>query len=300
MTDHGPERVLLLGATGMLGGYLANYLPKHFITYSPAPRNQKTSTFPSSIELLSKSLDLSNLESVDEILEECKPDVIINCIAVTSNSHVTADSIENITVNSLFPQVLAMSASRNGCRLIHFSTDGVFSGKRGNYSECDLPDPPDIYGLSKLLGEVVGDNCLTLRTTFYGLSGNSKGLLDWLLTQKDGRVKGYKNYIFSGLSMCALASVIVAIIKKPIFPTGLYHLGGPSISKYELLTMFSERFKLNINFEPILTPIINRSLDSSNFWEMIGLDMPETVAMIDSIYLDPRSHVIADALKKLD
>lgn len=286
MTDHGPKRVLLLGATGMLGGYLVKALPEHFKTYSPKPRNGETFIRPENIGWLSTHLDLSNLKSLDGLLEECAPDVIINCIAVTPNSNAAADPIENINVNSLFPHLIARSASRYACKLIHFSTDGVFSGKRGNYAECDLPDPPDIYGRSKLLGEVVGDNCLSLRTTFYGLSSGNKGLLDWLFTQRGGHVKGYKNYIFSGLSMGALASAVIAIIGKPIFPSGLYHLGGPPTSKYDLLTMVSERFRLNITVEPVLTPVANRSLDSSRFWEMIGEDMPQSVAMLEGIYQD--------------
>lgn len=283
MTAHGPKRVLLLGATGMLGAYLAKALPQHFTTYSPAPRNVKAFMLPETIAWLSTRLDLSDLKSLDELLEECQPDVIVNCIAVTPNSSAAEDSVEYININSLFPHRLAGSAHTYGCKLIHFSTDGVFSGKRGNYAECDLPDPPDIYGRSKLLGEVVGEDCLTLRTTFYGLSSRNKGLLDWLLTQRGGHVKGFKNYVFSGLSMGALASIIVAVIDKPVFPSGLYHLGGPAMSKFDLLTMVSERFGLSITVEPVSAPVVNRSLDVSRFWEMIGQDMPQSASMIDEM-----------------
>lgn len=287
MSAHGSKRILLLGATGMLGGYLAKALPRHFKTYSPKPRNSETFFVrPENIDWLSARLDFSNLKSLDELLGECAPDVIINCVAVTPNSNAAADPIENINVNSMFPHLLARSASKFGCKLIHFSTDGVFSGKRGNYSECDLPDPPDIYGRSKLLGEIVGNDCLTLRTTFYGLSSGNKGLLDWLFKQRGGRVKGYKNYIFSGLSMGALTSSLITIIDRHVFPSGLYHLGGSPISKYDLLTMVSERFGLNVTVEPLLTPISNRTLDSSRFWETIGKDMPQSVTMIDELYLE--------------
>lgn len=286
MTDHEPKRVLLLGATGMLGAYLAKALQQHFTTYSPAPRNVKALMLPETIAWLSTRLDLSDLKSLDELLEECQPDVIVNCIAVTPNSSATEDSVEYININSLFPHRLAGSAHTYGCKLIHFSTDGVFSGKRGNYAECDFPDPPDIYGRSKLLGEVVGEDCLTLRTTFYGLSSRNKGLLDWLLSQKGGHVKGFENYVFSGLSMGALAAVIVAVIYKPVFPSGLYHLGGPAMSKFDLLTMVSERFGLRITVEPVYAPVVNRSLDASRFWKMIGQDMPQAESMIDEMQLE--------------
>ena len=226
------------------------------------------------------------------------PDVIINCIAVTPNSNAAADPIETIKINSLFPHLIARSARSHGCKLIQFSTDGVFSGKRGNYAEHDLPDPPDFYGLSKLLGEVVGHDCLTLRTTFYGLSSGNKGLLDWLLTQRGGNVKGFMNYIFSGLSMGALASAVLAIIKKSVFPSGLYHLGGPAISKFDLLTLASERFGLSITVEPVFDPAVNRSLDSSRFWEMIGQDMPETLTMLEGAYQDHGSSLLVGVSKK--
>ena len=275
----------------MLGAYLAKALPQHFTTYSPAPRDVKAFMLPETIAWLSTRLDLSDLKSLDELLEECQPDVIVNCIAVTPNSCAAADSVEYININSLFPHRLAGSAHTYGCKLIHFSTDGVFSGKRGNYAECDLPDPPDIYGRSKLLGEVADDNCLTLRTTFYGLSSGNKGLLDWLLTQRGGHVRGFKNYIFSGLSMGALTAAVAAIIRKPVFPVGLYHVGGPPISKYDLLTRVSERFGLNIMVEPVLNPVINRSLVSSCFWEMIGQEMPQTVTMIEGMYRDHSNYL---------
>lgn len=283
MTSDGSARVLLLGTTGMLGGYLAKHLPGRFKIYSPRPRNRKSLTLPQNITWLSTRLDFSNLKSLNELLEECAPDVILNCIAVTPNSIAAADAIENINVNSLFPHLLARSARTRGCKLIHFSTDGVFSGARGYYSESDLPDPQDIYGRSKLLGEVSDAHCLTLRTTFYGLSSGNKGLIDWLLTQRGGHVKGFKNYIFSGLSTGVLASAIIAIIGKPVFPSGLYHLGGPAISKFDLLTMVSERFGLGITVEPVFAPVVNRSLDSSRFWKMIGQDMPQSTSMIDEM-----------------
>ncbi|MCX6826842.1 MAG: SDR family oxidoreductase [candidate division Zixibacteria bacterium] len=286
MTAHTPKRVLLLGATGMLGAYLAKSLPKHFTTSFPAPGNEQSFTLHDSNAWPPTRLDFSNSQNLDELLEQCKPDVIINCIAVTPHSNAAADSIEYIHINSLFPHLLARSARAFGCKLIHFSTDGVFSGKRGNYAEYDLPDPPDMYGRSKLLGEISDGDCLTLRTTFYGLSSGNKGLLDWLITQRGGHVIGFKNYIFSGVSMGALASALVAIIGRPVFPGGLYHLGGPAMSKFDLLTMVSERFGLSITVEPVFAPVVNRTMDSSRFWEMIGQDMPQTVTMIDGIYRD--------------
>ena len=279
-----PKRVLLLGITGMLGTYLAKVLPAHFTIYSAIPRNHTTYVQLKNISWLTTRLDVSDVRIINKLLDECKPDVIVNCIAVTSNSQAASNAIESIKVNSLFPHLLAKSARSYGCQLIHFSTDGVFSGRQGCYSESDLPDPLDIYGRSKLLGEIVDENCLTLRTTFFGLSGKSIGLIDWLLTQKDGRVKGYKNYIFSGLSMAALSSAIITIIRKPTFPSGLYHLGGEPISKYDLLSMVSERFGLNIEIEPILLPVVNRSLNSSLAWKMIGQKIPQTTSMIDEMY----------------
>ncbi|HEY8097563.1 MAG TPA: sugar nucleotide-binding protein [Methylobacter sp.] len=284
-----PVKILLLGASGMLGGYFAQVLPAYFTISSPLPRIGGSLDYPG-VEWLSHRIDCSSQQSLDQLLQQSSPDLILNCIGVTPSANLALDLAENIRVNSLFPHLLAASAAKLRCKLIHFSTDAVFSGARGNYTESDLPDPADIYGRSKLLGELDANDCLTLRTTFYGLACGKKGLINWLLTKRGACVPGYVNYIFSGISLQALVEEIRAIIALPAFPSGVYHLGGPRISKYALLKMLIEKLDLKITVEPALTPVVDRSLDSSRFWKMLGHEMPQTAAMLDTISRDFARH----------
>ncbi len=279
------KRVLLLGATGLLGSHLAAVLPRCFETLAPKPRVPLVNYEPAGVYWLSSYFDATNFETLNDVLEEACADFIVNCVAITPESPLADDFIACITVNSLFPHYLAKVARNYDSHLIHISTDGVFSGKRGNYKEADLPDPPDLYSRSKLLGEVSDDHCLTLRTTFYGPSPTRQGLVEWLLNHRGSTVKGYKNYIFSGLSMASLARVIISIIERPVSLTGLYHVGGPAVSKYDLLVMLSDKLQLHVDVEAEEYPFVDRSLDSQRFWRILGLDMPQTESMLNEILL---------------
>lgn len=271
------KRVLLLGATGTLGSYLARVLPNCFRTYTP-----RQTGFPQTkvgFEILSAPLDARRPASLRKLLEESGAHAVVNCIAATPKSRRVLDSIEYIAVNSMFPHYLVKAADEFGCYVIHLSTDGVFSGRKGCYREDDLPDPPDAYGRSKLLGEIQGDRCLTLRTSFFGVSPGGGGLVGWLMGQRGRTVKGFRNYLFSGVSLPCLARVITFLLGQPIPLTGLYHFGGPALSKFELLLMLSKVLKLDVGVEPVDTPVVDRSLDSSRFREKTGLDVPSLEQM---------------------
>lgn len=277
------KRVLLLGATGTLGSHLAKVLPNKFLVVRPRPRGLDTSPGHDDMNWLSTSIDVANQASIYELVREAQPDMVVNCIAVTPGTPYAGDHRINILVNSLFPHVLAAASRNHGAHLIHISTDGVFSGRRGNYAEEDLPDPPDLYGRSKLLGEVTSENSLTIRTTFFGLSPKRDGLVDWLISNRGQTVKGFASYTFSGLSLTSLGRVLISIIESSAPVTGLYHVGGPPLSKYNLLRMLSDKLDLHARIEPATTPYIDRSLDSSRFWKAIEMDMPKLEIMIDEI-----------------
>jgi dTDP-4-dehydrorhamnose reductase len=191
-------------------------------------------------------------------------------------------------VNALLPHRLAIACRAAGARLVQLSTDCVFSGDKGAYREEDRPDPVDVYGRSKLLGEVTGEGALTLRTSMIGLGLNRKtSLVDWFLAQK-GRVQGYRKAIFSGLTTRELSRVIRMILEKHPQASGLYHLSAAPIDKYTLLTKLRERLGKSIEIVPVDEPRIDRSLDSTRFRRVFAYQPPEWEAMLDELAIETR------------
>jgi dTDP-4-dehydrorhamnose reductase len=275
--------VLLLGATGTLGSILASALSHNFVVVAPIPLSSAIVPETSAVTWLTTTLDAMNPEGLDRLIVESESTAIINCIAALPRPGTPFDEVTCVAVNSLFPHRLAEAARRHGRRLIHFSTDGVFSGRSGNYSEMDLPDPLDLYGRSKLAGEVQGDGCLTLRTTFFGRTTTGRGLVEWLLLHRGMRVDGFVNYVFTGLSAGALSHAMIAAIAHERPLEGIYHLGGPPVSKYALLKMLSDELRLGITIDPIAEPRVNRSLNSSRFWTAIQEEPPSMEQMVKSV-----------------
>lgn len=226
-------------------------------------------------------------KSVKNAIKAANPDVIINCIGIIKQLSEAKDPIKSITINSLFPHVLARECMAKGIRLIHLSTDCVFSGKEGYYSEKDVPDAFDLYGRSKLLGELNEPGCLTLRTSIIGRELNStNGLLEWFLSQQGKKIRGFTNTIFSGLTTNALSDIIAQVIVKYPELEGLYHLSSDPISKFNLLSLIKNRFELEIEIEPDETAIIDRSLDSSKFRRETKITIPSWKKMIDELHSD--------------
>lgn len=277
------KKVLLLGTSGFLGSCMAAILPSRFTTYSPKPRTPQVGYIPEGIHWLSSNFEASIPETLKRVIEEANPDFILNCVAITLASPLANNEIANIIVNSLFPQQLASLAHPRNIRLIHFSTDGVFSGRKGSYTETDIPDPPDLYGRSKLLGEVTAENCVTIRTSFFGLDPRRKGIVEWLLQQRGKRIKGFTQSIFSGLSASTLARLAADVIDREIPLNGLYHVGGYAISKYDLLTSLARTLEIDVLIEPIDTPVLDRSLYSNRFWEKMQLPVPTLQDMVDDL-----------------
>lgn len=209
--------------------------------------------------------------SVRRAMEEFKPDAVINCIGVVKQLSDAHDPLVVIPINALLPHMLASECRRIGARLIHVSTDCVFSGRRGHYAESDIPDAEDLYGRSKLLGEVSAGRCLTIRTSIIGPepSGRASGLLGWFLAQR-GRVRGYRRAIFSGLPTVTLAEVIRDHVLPRSDLEGLYHVGADPIDKLTLLQLIRDRWSKDIEIEPADMPAIDRSLDSTRFRAVTG------------------------------
>jgi len=276
-------KVLVLGATGLLGNTVFRLLlEKNFDAFGTARRDDAKSLF--SADLASRLLQTVTLEDLDEltaVIDRCAPDVVVNCAAV--GRPVPTDAMRSVAIYAVLPQRLAYLSRNRGFRLIQISSDGVFSGRRGSYSETDVPDATDVYGAAKLLGEVTGAGAVTLRLSLVGreLVGRS-GLLEWFLTQQ-GTCNCYRRAIFSGLTNLEIAKVICDVILPRNSLNGLYHVAGPAISKYDLLRHIADGYKKDIILVPDDTVQIDRSLKMDRFHAATGYIAPPWPMMINEM-----------------
>jgi len=232
-------------------------------------------------------IDAADLRSVDSAVETVRPDVLINCVGIVKQVAAPKSAIPSIEVNALFPHRLAQLAEARGARVIQISTDCVFSGRRGNYSEQDLPDPVDLYGRTKLLGELESPHTLTIRTSIVGRElSDAHGLLEWFLAQS-GVVRGFRRAVFSGLTTEALAKTLAAIIAEHRDLTGVWHVASEPIDKYTLLRRFADVYEHRVDIEPDDSVEIDRSLDDTRFRSATGIAQPTWDEMLDALARDP-------------
>ena len=278
-------KILILGASGMLGHNLFETFSENdqFETFGVIRKNVNTGFFDKNLKRIKQISDANKIDEISKLLKEVSPKVVINCIGLIkqkNNSQSIADSIE---LNSLFPHLLHQASLDIGAKLIHFSTDCVFSGKKGNYKEKDKPDSVEIYGLSKRLGEIDSNRALTLRTSIIGHEIKSHvSLLDWFLNQ-EGSIRGYKKAIFSGLTTIEISKVLQQIILNNFSLSGIYHLSVNSISKYDLLKLVAKIYKKNIEILEDTEVKIDRSLDSSKFSAITGYNPPSWEKLIKDL-----------------
>lgn len=261
-------RYLVLGATGMLGHQFMRTCHYRGIEVFGTVRS-KSKLPPALInskDLLFELQDATNLNKISTIIEDTKVDAIVNCIGIVKQSHLASDHVQSISINSLLPHQLNSLCVKHNIRLVHISTDCVFDGTKGMYSESDQCNATDLYGKSKHLGEVDYGNTITLRTSIIGheASDNTHGLLEWFLAQ-NSEVEGFTQAYFSGLTTNNLSNTIISIIEDSVLPSGLYHVASKRISKYDLLKIISEVYNFKIGISPSDNFKIDRSLDSSNF-----------------------------------
>jgi dTDP-4-dehydrorhamnose reductase len=225
----------------------------------------------------SRIVPAGNIENSDVLValfESLRPDVVINCVGLVKQFAQSEDPLCALPINSIFPHRLAQLCSLVGARLVHISTDCVFSGAKGGYKEGDNPDAQDLYGRSKLIGEVDYPHAVTLRTSIIGHELNSAhGLIGWFLAQR-GCVKGYTKAIFSGLPTYELAKVIRDLVLPHTNLHGLYHVAAQPISKYDLLEMLNLEYDTGLKIEPDDRLKIDRSLNASRFREATGYVPP--------------------------
>lgn len=285
-------KVLVLGGEGMLGHKVFQVLSKRYVTAATFHKADGLwRTFPqyatSPKERLIPGVDARSFESVSEAVMRVEPDVVVNCIGIIKQLKEASDPILTITLNSLLPHRLATLCAESGARLIHVSTDCVFSGRRGRYTEDDVPDPLDLYGRSKLLGEVDKPGALTLRTSIFGRDFlKQDALLEWFLGRRGGKVQGYRNAIYSGFPTQTLARIISDLLSDQPKLSGLLHVASEPISKYDLLQAIKDAMDLDIEIEPFDDPPCDRSLDASRFARLTGYTIPSWPDMVAALAAD--------------
>ena len=275
------EKVLLFGATGM-AGHMVYYSLREMGGYDLANVVYRTPLTGDSL-----IVDVSDRNAVEEAVRQVKPDILINCVGVlVRGSKEHPDNA--VLLNAYFPHLLEKLADRYDARLIHISTDCVFSGKKGNYSETDFRDADDVYGRSKALGEIVNGRDLTIRTSIIGpeLKADGEGLFHWLMSQH-GTVSGFKTAIWGGVTTLELAKAISVAIKEGT--TGLVHLSnGTGISKYDLLCLFKDIWgRKDVEIVSVDTNDVDKSIAKS---ARFGYEVPGYREMLKDLYAWMQAH----------
>lgn len=287
MVDQQKIRVLVLGATGMLGSTLfrAFSADPAFDTYGTMRDASGARHFaPDLRDALIPSVHLEGEAGLLSAFSIAQPDVVINCVGIIKQLPNANDHLESLAINSSLPHRLARYSSMVGARLVHFSTDCVFSGKHGQYKEDDFPDAYDLYGRTKFLGEVDYENAITLRTSIIGHElASAKSLVDWFLNQS-GEIKGFRKAIFSGLPTIEVARIVREYVIPNPKLRGLYHLSVDPISKYDLLRLVAEFYGKDIVIIPDDQLIIDRSLNSDRFKMATGFTPKPWTELIKAMH----------------
>lgn len=281
-------KILVLGVSGMLGNTVFRLLGRSTdIEVVGTARSTAVAQFfdQRTAGNLRFGLDVENEGALADLFRQVRPDVVVNCIGVVKQLDAAKDPLIAIAINALLPHRLARLAEGVGARLIHVSTDCVFSGRGGAYRESDQPDADDLYGRSKLLGEVDYPNAITLRTSIIGHGLASRhGLVDWFLGQR-GKVSGFSKAIFSGLTTDELTRVISdRVLPRPELH-GVYHVSVDAISKYDLLNLLKDVYHHAVEIEQDSTVVIDRSLNSERFRTATGYTPPDWPHLIKNMHL---------------
>ena len=284
------KRILILGGAGMLGHKLCQLYRRQFdawCTVRSYPRG------PEGFEIWDKNrtiagVDALDFDSVARAIADVKPEAVVNCIGIIKQLKAAKDPIACLSINSLFPHRLAILCRAAGARMIHISTDCVFSGRKGMYAEDDISDAEDLYGRTKYLGEVDCPGCLTIRTSIIGRELHStSGLIDWFLSNRGGKVRGFRRAIYTGFTTGALAKIIAELIVDHPELSGLWQISSDPTTKYDLLKLVNEIYRAGIEIEPDDAFLCDRSLNSARFRAAVNFQPPSWPEMITEMRNDP-------------
>ena len=283
------KKILILGATGMIGHVLFNELNNYdnYEVYGTARRNLEhlIGSFPKdNIKRLRPNVEATNFDTIMRALASVQPDIVINCIGIIKQAPLSNDPLSIITTNAQLPHRISMVCRTANARMIQMSTDCIFRGDKGFYKEEDIADATDLYGRTKYLGEVTYPHCITIRTSTIGheIKGGF-GLLEWFLNQKKS-IKGFKNAIFSGFPTVELAKIIGEYIIPNDKLKGVYHISSNPISKYDLLKIISKVYNYKIDIVPNYDFKVDRSLNSEKFKKETGYKVKNWEDLIDDMY----------------
>lgn len=278
MTDTPPTKVLVLGATGMLGNAMLRVFAASpgFAVAGSARSAGGVRQLPEGVRgLVTTGVDVENPDALARLLGLVRPQVVINCIGLVKQLAEADDPLAALPINAMLPHRLSALCALVGARLVHISTDCVFAGTRGGYTEADPPDAQDLYGRSKLLGEVTGQaHAITLRTSIIGHElASAHGLVGWFLAQT-GPVRGYAKAVFSGFPTVELAHIVRDhVLPRPEL-SGLYQVSAAPIDKLSLLRLVAAQYGRSTPITPDERLVIDRSLDSTRFRSATGYEPP--------------------------
>lgn len=277
-------KVLIFGGAGMLGHKAYQVFSRSletFVTFRTPPGG---GVFDEARTIV--GVNVLEHDTVRGILARVRPDVVLNCVGIVKQLKEAKDRRLSIHINALFPHLLADACAETGSRLIHVSTDCVFSGRKGSYVESDTADAEDVYGRTKFLGEVTRDNVLTIRTSIigHGLQQNHS-LVDWFLQQRT-TVKGYTRAIYTGFPTVVLCREFMKLMTEHSRLSGLYHFSSDTIAKYDLLTKIRKVYGLSTDIERFDGFACDRSLNSSAFRAATSISPPSWDSMVEEMHKD--------------
>jgi dTDP-4-dehydrorhamnose reductase len=279
-------KILILGGDGMLGHQMLLSL-QHRHEVKVTLRQDRHAYAQYDLFDTSNSyvgIDVCDENDISTVLSDFNPHAVINAVGVVKQRQSAKEAIPSLTINSLFPHRLSQMCESIKARTIHFSTDCIFSGRRGNYTEADVSDAEDLYGRSKFLGEIQDKHCVTLRSSVIGLELSRKAsLIEWFLAQK-GTIKGFRQAIYSGLTTQEMSRVVEHVLVKCPDLSGVWHVSSHAINKYELLAMFSALLgRKDTKIEPDDHFICDRSLMGETFNRRTGYKAPSWEAMLTEL-----------------
>lgn len=292
------QKVLILGVTGMLGHTLYKEMFKKddFVMYGTTRNANGLTDYFTEEEMQSihNGVDADDFDTVVNVIASVQPTIIINCIGIIKQLPIANDPLTAITINAQLPHRISLVAKNVNARLIHISTDCVFNGEKGNYTEQDPSNAEDLYGRTKFLGEVTYPHCVTLRTSIIGHELKTEfSLIDWFMSQKS-EINGFIKAIYSGFPTYEMVNIITRYVIPNESLSGLYHVSSEAIPKYDLLQIMKDVYKKEITINPYHDFVLDRSLESSKFMKATGYKAPSWNRMLS----DMHDHVMNDACYK--